>query len=99
MPPITDQAICIRQWDWSETSQTVSLFSREHGILRAVAKGAKRENARFSGGLEVATRGEIIARIKPGDTLSLLIAWDLQEVFPGTRARLQSFHAAMLLMD
>lgn len=99
MPTVTDQAICIRQWDWSETSQTVSLFARELGIVRGVAKGAKRENARFSGGIEVATRGELIVRPKAGEGLALLIAWDLQEVFPGTKATLAGFHATMLLLD
>lgn len=99
MPTITDQAICIRQWDWSETSQTVSLFARDLGIVRGVAKGAKRENARFSGGIEVATRGEVMVRPKAGEGLSLLIAWDLQEVYPGTRGTLEGFHATMLLMD
>ncbi|MFM1832063.1 MAG: hypothetical protein RLZZ461_379, partial [Planctomycetota bacterium] len=26
MPTIRDEAICVRHWDFSETSQTVSLF-------------------------------------------------------------------------
>ena len=65
MATVTDDAVCIRQWDWSETSQTVSVFAREHGLLRGVAKGSKRENSRFSGGLEVLTRGEVMAIVKP----------------------------------
>lgn len=99
MPTSTVQAICIRQWDWSETSQTVSLFTRDLGIVRGIAKGAKRENSRFSGGIEIATRGEVIIKPKAGDGLALLLAWDLQEVFPATRHSLQCFHAAMLLLD
>jgi DNA repair protein RecO len=99
MPTVTDQAVCIRHWDWSETSQTVSLFTRDLGIVRGVAKGAKRDHSRFSGGIEIATRGEVILRSKPGDALSLLYAWDLQEVFPSTRASLVAFHATMLLLD
>src|SRR4051812_20305466 len=71
MAAVTDQAVCIRQWDWSETSQTVSLFGRETGVVRAIAKGSKREHSRFSGGLEVMTRGEMIVHIKAGDSLSL----------------------------
>ena len=56
MPTITDQAIVIRRWDFSETSQTVSLFTRDHGIVRGLAKGAKREKGDFSGGLDLLTR-------------------------------------------
>ena len=51
MHTLKDTAICIRRWDFSETSQTVSLLTREHGILRGLAKGAKREKGTFSGEL------------------------------------------------
>lgn len=99
MPAVTDQAVCVRVWDWSETSQTVSLFSREHGMVRCVAKGSKREKSAYSGGLELLTRGEMLASIKHAGQLSLLMAWDLQEVFPAARQSLGSFHAGMLLLD
>jgi DNA repair protein RecO (recombination protein O) len=99
VPLTTDQAICIRVWDWSETSQTVSLFGRQTGVIRGVAKGAKRENARFSGGLEVMTRGEFIASIKNTENLAVLTAWDLQETFPAARASLSAFYAGMSMLD
>ena len=103
MPTVRDQAICLRVWDWSETSQTVSVFSRELGVLRAVAKGSRRGDARFSGGLEVATRGEIVAIVKPSerspDTLATLTVWDLQEIFPALRTSLSAFHGAMYMVD
>ncbi len=99
VPQVRDQAICVRQWDWSETSQTVSLFARELGVIRAVAKGAKREKASFSGGLEVATRGEMLAIVKAGDTLANLTSWDLQEIFPALRRKLGVFYAGMYLLD
>ena len=101
MPTVRDEAVCIRQWDWSETSQTVSLFGRQTGVVRAIAKGSKRENSRFSGGLEVLTRGEFLANIKPGsgEGLALLTAWDLQETFPATRASLSAFYAGMAMLD
>lgn len=94
-----DQALCVRVWDWSETSQTVSLFSREHGMLRCVAKGAKRDHSSFSGGLEVFTRGEMVASIKTGGQLSTLASWELAEIFPPVRRSLSSFNAAFTLLD
>ena len=96
---VRDEAICIRQWDWSETSQTVSLFCRQTGVIRGIAKGAKRENARFSGGIEVLSRGEVIASVKTQGQLSLLIAWDLLESFPAARASLSAFYAGMTMLD
>jgi DNA repair protein RecO (recombination protein O) len=65
VPTIKDQALCVRLWDWSETSQTVSLLARETGLIRGLAKGAKRERAPFSGGFEVLTVGEAMLIIKP----------------------------------
>jgi hypothetical protein len=60
VPNLIDEALCIRQWDWSETSQTVSLFCRTHGIVRGLAKGARRERSSFSGGIDLLARGEIV---------------------------------------
>ena len=39
MGTIHDQGVCIRHWDFSETSQTVSLFGRSLGVVRGLAKG------------------------------------------------------------
>jgi len=95
--------VCIRIWDWSETSQTVSLFARDLGILRGIAKGAKREGAPFSGGLETLTRGEVVAIVKSNerspDGLATLTAWDLQETFPAARRALPAFHAGLYMLD
>ncbi len=97
--PIHDFGICIRQWDWSETSQVVCVLAREHGLIRAVAKGSKRPKSRFSGGVEVPTRGEFQARVKQTEGLSLLTAWDLVETFPKARSTLSAFHASLALVD
>lgn len=99
MPLVSDQAVCIRHWDWSETSQTVSLFSREHGVIRGIAKGAKREHSTFSGGIELMTRGEVVVSLKPTDALSTLTAWDLQETFRASRATLAGFYGGMAILD
>lgn len=99
MAIVRDQGIVLRQWDWSETSQTVSVFCREVGLVRGVAKGAKREKSNFSGGLELLTRGELMASVKNPDSLALLTAWDLQELFPAARATLAGFQSGMFMLD
>jgi DNA repair protein RecO (recombination protein O) len=99
VPTLIDMAVCVRQWDWSETSQTVSLFSREHGLIRAVAKGSRRADARFSGGLEVPTAGEMVAIVKTGPVLGTLTGWDLRETFPAMRRSLSAFYAGMYGVD
>ncbi len=99
MPSITDIAVVIRRWDFSETSQTVSLFTREHGIVRGIAKGAKRERGMFSGGLDVLTRGQVVAIVKPGRDLATLTAWHLQETYRVLRQRLDANRAGLYMAD
>lgn len=99
MATITDQAICIRHWDFSETSQTVSLFTREHGVLRGLAKGARREKGPFSGGIELLTRGEVVAIIKPGRDLATLASWGLSEVFSSLRRSLEAARVGFYFAD
>lgn len=99
MPAVADDAVCIRHWDWSETSQTVSLFTRAHGLIRGIAKGSKREKAPFSGGVELLTRGQAMFIVRPSSDLANITAWDLQELFPAVRATLSTFYSAMYLAD
>ncbi|MCC5785342.1 MAG: DNA repair protein RecO [Phycisphaerales bacterium] len=99
MARLCEDAICLREAEWSETSQTVTLLTREHGLLRGLAKGSRRGRAEFSGGFEPLTRGELLALVRPAGQLTLLTSWDLRETFPQVRASLAVFHAAMYMAD
>lgn len=99
MPTIADIAICIRHWDFSETSQTVSLFAREHGILRGLAKGSKREKGRFSGGIDLLAKGQVVAIVKPGRDLATLTDWDLIEVHWPLRQDLAAHRTGLYFAD
>lgn len=89
----------MRHWDWSETSQTVSLFTRGSGVVRCIAKGAKREKSPYSGGLELATRGEAMLIPKSGEAMWVLTAWDLREAYAGPRQSVMGFHGAMAMLE
>jgi len=93
----SDEAVCVRRWEWSETSQTVLLFGREAGLIRGLAKGARRERSSFSGGFEPLTRGRLHAILKRDTSLATLTSWDLEETFPAIRSVLSAFHAGMYL--
>ena len=99
MKTIRDEAVCVRHWDFSETSQTVSVFCRNHGMLRGLAKGARRERGSFSGGFDLFTRGEISAIIKPSSDLATLTEWALAETFPVLRQRVEANRAAWYFAD
>jgi len=94
-----DEGVCIRQWDWSETSQTVTLLCAKHGLLRCLAKGSKRSTHPYSGGIELLTRGRLGVIVRPSSELALLTEWDLQETFPPLRRSLAAHHAGMYLAE
>lgn len=99
MPTLTDQAICIRQWEYSETSQTICLLTREHGLIKGIAKGSRRPNAPFSGGFDVLTIGQVTAITKPSTDLATLTQWHLQRVFRHVHEHLGANRAALYMAD
>ena len=101
MPANRDHAIVLRCWEFSETSQTVALLCRGLGMLRGLAKGSRRAtpSARFGGGFEPLTRGEVGSNLKPGSELASLVEWDLQEIYWGPRRSLDAHYAGMYVAD
>ncbi|MCB9846840.1 MAG: DNA repair protein RecO [Phycisphaeraceae bacterium] len=99
MPPITDDAYVLRHWPYSETSQTAALFTRTHGVLRGLAKGARRDKGPFSGGFETLDLGQIVAIIKPGAELAILTEWSLARRPRSIYQRLLAHHAGLYIAD
>lgn len=99
MPPTFDEGICIRHWDFSETSQTVSIFGHACGIVRGLAKGARRERGPFDGGIDLLARGRFGAILKRGRDLATITEWDPIELYPRLRADLSANHAAYYMAD
>ncbi|MEM1167045.1 MAG: DNA repair protein RecO [Planctomycetota bacterium] len=96
---MTDDAVVLRAWDFSETSQTVSLFGRELGVVRGLAKGAKRERSSFAGGFEPLARGDITLVQRPTSELATLTEWQLRSLCHAARRRLRAHHIALYLVD
>ena len=52
MPLYSDEAIVLRTHKLAEADRIITLLTREHGIVRAVAKGVRRTSSRFGSRLE-----------------------------------------------
>ena len=52
MPLFESESIILRSYNLSEADRIVVFFSREHGIVRGVAKGSRRLKSRFGSSLE-----------------------------------------------
>ncbi len=81
-----DAAICIRAIDYSETSQIVTLFTRENGKVDAIAKGAKRPKSAFGGAIEMLSCGRVVFTGGAERNLASLTEFD-QNPAQSTRAR------------
>lgn len=55
MPVLTSEAVVLRTWPVHEADLIVSLFTREYGKVRGVAKSAAKSRKRFGGALEPMT--------------------------------------------
>jgi DNA repair protein RecO (recombination protein O) len=100
----TDEALCLRVIDFSETSQVVTLLTRRHGLMGLLAKGSRKASKRragpIGGPLDLLCRGEAIflpAREDAG--LGTLTAWDVRDHHPQLRTQLRAFYAGQMVCE
>ncbi len=86
MLPEKIQAIVLSSLDYGDSDRIVSLFSLEHGRIKAFARGARKSRKRFGPALEPFARIDAQARIKHG--LSGLQQADIVCIYPTIRADL-----------
>lgn len=103
MPLTHDLAICLRRLDYSETSQILLLLTRDHGLVRVIAKGAKRTtkagDSKFSGGLDLLEVGRAVLIHSPERQLSQLTEWSLLDGHLPLRRDLRRLYLAQLAAE
>ena len=83
-----DAAICIRATDYSETSQILTLFTRQAGKISAIAKGSKRPKSAFDGPIEVFSHGKIVFSDSNKEKLATLTEFEQQAGFTNLASNL-----------
>lgn len=73
----TGEAIVLRTWPFQEADLLISLFTREYGRLKGVARHALRSRRRFGGALEPMTHVRARWAEKPGQELARLDAFEI----------------------
>jgi DNA repair protein RecO (recombination protein O) len=94
-----DLAICIRTVDYSETSQILTLFTREAGKLSAIAKGSKRAKSAFDGPVELFAHGRIVYAGSGRQKLATLTEFQQQIPFSFLTRNLFALHCASLAAE
>jgi DNA repair protein RecO (recombination protein O) len=78
-----DRCICLRKVEYSETSQILTLFCHDHGLMRLIAKGAHRRTkagaSKFDGGVDLMDLGEGVFSLRLEKDLATLTEWSLRD--------------------
>ena len=77
------RAISLRAKPFAESDKLVTLFTREHGKVRIVAKSARKVPSRFGGRVETFTYGDFF--IAKGRNLDILSQCQVMESFQSVR--------------
>lgn len=101
MPTRDDRAIVLRLSDYSETSQIVSLFTAEAGLVRLIAKGSRRgTKKKFSAGLDLLEFGDVRYVPPRGDAgLGTLTEWTQRDLFSGLRRDLTRQYGGLYAVE
>ena len=89
------EAVVLRTGEYSETSQIVTLWTRECGKVRGIAKGARRKTKSGGAGLDLLNLCDVLLVRKVPPALSLITGWQVRSSMNGLRSDLQSLYAGL----
>jgi DNA repair protein RecO (recombination protein O) len=92
-------ALVVRGTDWSETSRIATLFTREFGKVRALAKGGRRLKSNFECAFDLLSVCQVVFLRKAAGGLDLLTEARLDEQFPILRQNLPALYAGYYVAE
>jgi DNA repair protein RecO (recombination protein O) len=99
VPPQKATALVLRTTDWSETSRIATLYTREFGKVRALAKGGRRLRSNFESSLDLLTVCSIVLLRKSSGSLDLLTEARVARRHPRLTTDLQALYAAYYVAE
>lgn len=95
----SSEALVLRVIDFSETSCVVTLFTRDHGKVVALAKGARRPKGPFESALDLLANVRVVFIAKSNDTLDLLTEAKLERRFRSASSDLGALYGAYYIAE
>src|ERR1051326_4115059 len=92
-------ALVLRTTDWSETSRIATLWTREFGKVRALAKGGRRLKSSFESGLDLLTVCSIVLLRKSSGGLDLLTEAQVRRRFAHLSRDLPALYAGYYVAE
>jgi len=99
MPSEKALGLVIRTADWSETSRIATLWTRELGKVRVLAKGGRRLKSSFESGLDLLTLCRIVLLRKSPGSLDLLTEAQVAKRFSQLRQDLPALYAGYYIAE
>lgn len=90
-------AIVLRRIDLGEKDRILTLFTREHGKLSAVAKGSRRPGSKLGGASEPFTYSKML--LSSGRDLDVLSQAEIKESFPNVKNGIESVAHGVYLLE
>jgi DNA repair protein RecO (recombination protein O) len=92
-------ALVLRTTDWSETSRIATLWTREFGKVRVLAKGGRRLKSNFESALDLLSVCGIVFLRKSSGSLDLLTEAQVTQRFPHLRTDLAALYAGYYIAE
>lgn len=92
-------ALVLRTTDFSETSKIATLWTREFGKVRALAKGGRRLKSNFETALDLLTVCSMVFLRKSSGSLDLLTEAQVLKRFPRLRGDLPALYAGYYIAE
>src|SRR5260370_2761708 len=93
MPSEKALGLVLRTTDWSETSRIATLWTREFGKVRVLAKGGRRLKSSFENALDLLTVCSIVFLRKSSGSVDLLTEAQVIMRYPLLRTDLTALYA------
>ena len=93
------EAIIVDSIRWKESSKIVTLFTRESGIIKVIARGVFKNKSSFSGKIESLNRIEAIINSRSSRSLQILSEADVMDTFSGIRLDLERLPYALAILE
>lgn len=91
------KAICLKATPFKEADKVLSLYTAEHGELRAIAKGVKKPTSKLAGACEALTLNHVY--LAKGKSLHTVCHYDRVESFSHLRQDLERLAAGSICTD
>jgi DNA repair protein RecO (recombination protein O) len=97
MPSYTATGLVLHRLNTGETDKILTLYTREHGKLAVIAKGARKAGSRTTGATELFTETRFL--LGSGRSLEIVQQAEIQQSFPAIRTDLEKLARATYLCE